>query len=470
MHPYGYSIACALLLAGCAGAPRENAFMEVQHQVSARDDITVQWRQDAAAQAAADAEIKRLLAQPLGQAEAVQLALLGNRRLQAEYERLGLAQADLMQAGLLSNPSFGWSRQEGGDITKTVWGIEFDVLGLLLRAPRLDIEQQRLRHVQLSVAQAVLQHARATRKAWVEAVAAQQDADFMARIAELAAVESELGRRQRDAGNLSRRDALRQQAFHQENLMALARAKQLAAGARERLARLLGIDAGEWRLPERLPPLPAALPALENLEAQGLRQRIDLQLAQQEAETLAAGLKLTRDARWINLFDLGVETEKSTGERRITGPTLRIELPVFDQGQARISRQEALYRQSEAHLYALAVEARSEIREGADTVRTQYAVARDVRDRLLPLRRGIVEESTLHYNGMLIGVYELLADARLQIEAVQTDIAATRDFWLALADLQMTAGGKLPEWPASEAPKGAAENQKPINHGEHGGH
>lgn len=462
--------ACALLLAGCATTPREDAFAEVRKQVSLRDEVALEWRQGGAGEAAADAGIKRLLSQPLGQAEAVQVALLGNRRLQAAYERLGVAEAELVQAGLLRNPVFGWSRQEGGDITKTVWGVEFDFLGLLLRAPRQEIERQRLRHEQLNVAEVILRHANAARKAWVEAVAAQQDADFMARIAELAEVESQLGQRQRDAGNLSRRDALRQQSFHRENVIALAHARQAAAGARERLARLLGIESGAWRLDVRLPPLPTALPNLDDLPDRGLRQRLDLQLAQQEVDTMAAGLRITRDTRWINLFDLGVETENTTGERRITGPTLRFELPVFDQGQARISRQEALYRQSEAHLYALAVEARSEISEGVQTVRTRHAVAREVRDGLLPLRRGIVEESTLHYNGMLIGVYELLADARMQIEAVQSDIAATRDFWLAVADLQLAAGGQLPELSGAASPVETPENHTEIKHDAHTNH
>lgn len=450
----------AALLAGCASVPRDAGFSDVKQSVSARLGENIAWRQGGAADAEVDAQVQAALAQPLTADAAVRIALLNNRSLQAEYEELGIAQADLVQAGLLRNPSFGWSRQEGGDITKTTWGLEFDFIGLLLRGPQSKVEKMRFEHVRLRVAQAVLKHATETRKAWYEAVAFAQDASFMEKVADLASTEGELAERQRKAGNLSRRDALRQQAFTEETEIALASARQQAYLARERLNRLMGVwgeDTG-WTLPERLPELPDAQPAFDHIEAYGLRQRLDVQMAQKEAEAFAAGLGLTRSTRFINVFDLGVETEKSTGERRITGPTLRLELPIFDQGQARISRQEAQYRQSEARLYAAAVDARSEMREAWQRTATAYLAAQRVRDRLLPMRRQLVEQSTLHYNGMLIGVYELLADAREQVATVQNHIAATRDFWLALADLQLAVGGKLPQ----EIRAGAGQPGQPM--------
>lgn len=440
------SLLLLVLLAGCATVPRDAGFADVQQRVQERLGERVEWQRGGEEDAAVASRIATLLQAPLSVDAAVQVALLNNRGLQAEYEELGVAQADLVQAGLLRNPAFSWSRQEGGGITKTKWGLELDFLGLLLAAPKQRLENIRFEHTRLRVAQAVLRHALDTRKAWYAALAAEQSVGFMTQVADLAGAEVELGERQRKAGNLSRRDALRQQAFAAETAAALARARETAFAARERLNRLMGVwgdDAG-WKLPARLPELPAAAPAFDSLEAYGLRQRLDVQMAQKEAEALAAGLHLTRNTRFINVFDLGVETEKSTGEKRITGPTLRLELPIFDQGQARISKQEAQYRQSEARLYALAVDARSEMREGYQRAVTAYAMAKQQRDVLVPLRRQIVEQSTLHYNGMLIGAYELLADARAQIDAVQGHIAATRDFWMALAELQMAVGGRLP--------------------------
>ena len=52
------------------------------------------------------------------------------------------------------------------------------------------------------------------------------------------------------------------------------------------------------------------------------------------------------------------------------------------------------------------------------------------------LRKRISDENLLLCNGMLIGVFELLADARDQGSAVMPSIEATRDFWIADANLE----------------------------------
>lgn len=444
-----YRIFLGLLLvtlAGCASVPGDAGFADVQADLAQRLDETVEWRRDGVEDAEVDGRVKQLLAQPLTVDAAVQVALLNHRGLQAEYEELGVAQADLVQAGLLRNPVLGWSRQEGGGLTKTVLGVEVDFLGILLAAPQKRIEDIRFRHAKLRVSQAVLRHAAETRKGWTEALAAEQAAGFLAQVSELADAEAELGSRQRKAGNISQRDWLRQQAFAAETGVELARARQTAFAAREKLNRLMGLwgEQTAWQLPPRLPEMPEKLPQYADLESYGISQRLDVRQAQVEAEAFSAALGLTRDSRFIHVLDLGVETEKNSGEKRITGPTLRLELPIFDQGQARLSRQQALYRQSEQRLYEVAVSARSEIREAWQRAATAHRAARHARDVLVPLRRRIVEESTRHYNGMLIGVYELLADAREQVSAVQKEIDASRDYWMALADLQMAVGGKLP--------------------------
>ncbi|WP_315631123.1 hypothetical protein, partial [Escherichia coli] len=78
-----------------------------------------------------------------------------------------------------------------------------------------------------------------------------------------------------------------------------------------------------------------------------------------------------------------------------------------------------------------AVQANSRVREQYSAYRTAYDLARHYRDEIVPLRKTIAEENVLRYNGMLIGVFELLADAREQITSVSQAIDAQRDFWLA---------------------------------------
>jgi outer membrane protein TolC len=82
------------------------------------------------------------------------------------------------------------------------------------------------------------------------------------------------------------------------------------------------------------------------------------------------------------------------------------------------------------------------VREAYVAYRSAWDIARHHRDEIVPLRQRIQEENVLRYNGMLIGVFELLADARAQIASVHAAIDALRDFWIAQADLEMALVGK----------------------------
>ena len=98
--------AAVLIIGGCAGAPRDGGFWEVSRTIAERIGHDVRWNTGSADDATAAAAVGDLLARELTAADAVQVALLNNGRLQAALEDLGVAQADLVQAGLLRNPVF----------------------------------------------------------------------------------------------------------------------------------------------------------------------------------------------------------------------------------------------------------------------------------------------------------------------------------------------------------------------------
>ena len=100
--------------------------------------------------------------------------------------------------------------------------------------------------------------------------------------------------------------------------------------------------------------------------------------------------------------------------------------------------------------------AASHVRQGYGAYRDAYDIARHYRDEVVPLRKAIADEMLLKYNGMLIGVFELLADARTQMASVNGYIDALRDFWIARADLDMALVGK-PSLSASSGVEMAAE-------------
>jgi len=130
------------------------------------------------------------------------------------------------------------------------------------------------------------------------------------------------------------------------------------------------------------------------------------------------------------------------GERRSRGYEISLEVPLFDWGGARVAHAEATYMQSLNLLAAAAVNAGSEARESYQDYQASYELARHYRDVVIPLRQKISEETLLRYNGMLLSVFELLADAREQAAAVNNTIIALKEFWIADANLDAALVGK----------------------------
>jgi outer membrane protein TolC len=437
------AIVCATLLGGCATFAPDAGFDGVQTAVRERLPQDVVWARDDAAREAAQARVDALLAQPLTADAAVQIALLNNAGLQARFNELGIAEADWVAAGRLPNPGFSIGRLTRGSEVEWERSLHLDLARLLTMPMRAGIEQRLYEQTRRALVLDVLRLAADARKAWVTAVAAAQSAQYQRQAMDAAEAGADLARRMAEVGNWSRLRQAREQAFYADAAVALARAEQARLQTRERLARVLGLAAADRvQLPDRLPDLPASLPPLADVEQGAMQSRIDLRMTQIEAEALAKNLGLSRRTRFINVFELGVINNSSNEEPNQRGYEISFELPLFDWGQARVAKAEARYRQVLERARETAVNARSEVREAYGLRQGQYAVARHLRDEVLPLRQRISEENVLRYNGMLIGVFELLADARLQIASVNAAIEAQRDFWLADADLQMALAGK----------------------------
>jgi len=247
-------------------------------------------------------------------------------------------------------------------------------------------------------------------------------------------------------GNWSKLAQMREQAFYADATAQFARAQQSAVAEREQLTRLLGLwgSGTQFTLPARLPDLPAAPFEPTDAERTAMERRLDVQMAKLDAESVAKSLGLTKATRFVNVLEVGYTNESETGERRKNGYEIELELPLFDWGTARVARAETQYRQALARTAAIAVNARSEVRETYAAYRTAYDLAKHYRDEIVPLRRRIADENVLRYNGMQIGVFELLADAREQVGSVNAAIEATRDYWLAETTLQLALAGKSP--------------------------
>jgi outer membrane protein TolC len=434
----------AVLLAGCASFSADGGFSAVEQATRERIGKDVRWVRSEGDQAAIDRRVGELLGQPLSVDDAVQLALLNNRGLQASFHELGISEADLVQAGRLPNPGFSFGRSTRGDEIELERGLHLNLARLLAMPLLQQVESRRFAQAQGMAALGVLSLAADTRKAWVQAVATQESTRYSAQVMQAAEASAELARRMAQVGNFNKLQQAREQSFYADAALNLARAQQAQLSARERLTRLLGLwgTQGAFRLPERLPDLPASPKDLPDIERLALSQRLDVQGARLLTEQTARNLGLTRTTRFVNVLELGLVRNSSNEEPTQKGWEIGFEIPLFDWGGARVAKAEAIYMQAVHRAAETAINARSEVREAYGAYRSAWDIAKHHRDEIVPLRQRIAEENLLRYNGMLIGVFELLADARTQIASVNAALDAQRDFWLAQADLDMALVGK----------------------------
>ena len=443
-------VAFATLLAcvGCASTSPEPAFKDVSQLVLQRSGQRVRWNQAGAEDAQVARAVKDLLARELTSDAAVQVALLNNPRLLATYEELSIGQADVVQAGLLKNPVFGariTAAERDALDPNLVFDVTQDFLGVLLLPARKKIAETQLEEVKLRVADQILDLAAEVRSALYTAVGAMQVLAMRRAVRDAALVAAELAKSQADVGNLSDlAQATEQGLFEQVDLDA-ARSEGDVVAARERLTRLMGVwgPSAAFRIPERLPDLPADEVSLTHLESAAVAQRLDLLAAKKEVEATGYALSLVQSSRWVGALDVGVEGARLRDGNVAVGPSASVELPIFDQRQAAIARLEAQLRASEHRYAARAIDIRSAVRGARERVVLARSIVERFRTTLVPLRERIVALAQQQYDAMLLGVYELLLAKQNEVNAYREYIEATRDYWLARSDLERAVGGRL---------------------------
>jgi len=421
---------------------------DLRSTIEQRTGKQVEWQRDTGASDQIREAIRALLRRMLSADAAVQVALLNNRELQATFEEIGIAHADLIEAGLLKNPIFAGDARfpnrspSGTDIEMSIAQEFFDLLVIPLRKK---VAAAQLMKTKLRVGDAILKLAAEVKTAFYELQAEQQLLGRLKAINETDATAVELAQRQHEAGNINDLDLANQQATYSQSKLDIAETTASIRAGREKLNRLMGTwgDDTAWKIDDKLSELPAADVAQRRLESLAINQRLDLAATKVEIGALVGSLGITKTYRYIGSVEFGVDTEKETDGQRVTGPTWQLELPIFNRGQGRIAKLQAQLRQAERRLESEAVAIRAEVREARDRLIAKRDLTTYYRDELLPGRKKILELTLTHYNAMLKSPYDLLLAKQNEILAERSYIGALRDYWIARADLERAVGGRL---------------------------
>ena len=447
-------IACAaiiLTLAGCASVNFDQAITDTNQSAAAFTGGKLALSQTAEQNAARSKLASELLSKPLSSDDAVQLSLANSPAVQTLLAQSWAEMSAANQAGRIANPLFKFERITFKDELELGRILSFGLLDLLTLPRRQAIAQSQIAQAKVQLSANVVEQVTQTRQAWVRAVASGQVLQYASQINTTAEASAELAKRMQQVGNFNKLQRARQQVFYADSVAQLAAAQHGALAAREQLARQLGLtdaQAQMLKLPERLPDLPKDARAPGVVSSAASDQRLDVQLArgQLDAAGKTQGLNLLTSLIDVELdinrsttFDNGGGTGQAFAKR---GYELGIRLPIFDWGNAKRDAMNARSLAAANRYESTVRSATSQLRESYSAYRTAYDVARHYRDEIVPLRKTMADENLLRYNGMLIGVFELLADTRDQISSVVTAINAYQQFWLADAALSASVTGK----------------------------
>jgi len=434
-----------LLLGGCSTVSQNNAFGEIVSETRTRGIENLHWIKTPQEAASINKSVHGLLSSPLTQKNAVRIALINNRSLQKSYEKIGITQSELVQAGLMSNPLLGYKIGHSGSATEATIGIEMAFLDLVWIPMRQKLAGLELAKTQWEVGDEILKTVRDTKQSYIEVRILQEKVDMYVPILKSHEASVQLAIRQNTAGNLSKRDFLKIQDAYEHARMEAMEMKRENAKAREALNRLLGLYGSQtkYTLSRKPLPLPRKKLKIEGLENKAIADRLDMRAAIVATDYAAAQAGYAQKTHLLSEITVGAERETVTQASALNSFGIAIPIPLFDLGQGRISKTQALYNQSIHHLYETAVNIRSEVRQKYAQWRYSYDKANEYDRVIVKINQQILEETQLYYNGMLDGIYELLEDQRRVVETKIEALEALGELHKAQADLEYTIGGKL---------------------------
>ncbi|HEY3497491.1 MAG TPA: TolC family protein [Polyangiaceae bacterium] len=442
------TLALALLyplsLSGTACVSERAGYDDVRRTTAARLQKDVRWHA-VDAQGSSSARTRELLARPLDAESAVQVALLNNAGLQAGFEDLGEARAELVAALALPNPTVDASLRFHGEGPASIelHALE-SISGLLLVPAKNGAASRSFDAARAGVVGKILDLALEVKLAFYAYQAAAERLELERQVLGATRAAFDMAQRLHDAGNVTELALASEQAFYEESRVAFARAEAETASQREALTALLGVGhAAAWRAEQRLPQAAPVDELLQDFERRALVKSLDLEIVRLRYEAAAKKANVARFEGIVPELSAGVAAEREGTEWSV-GPAVALEIPIFDQGQAEVDAALSEMRRERKLHTETATRLRGTTRALAARLRAAAESAEFYRLTLLPLRARIVEQMGLEVNVMNAGLFQLLQSKRELVQASQAYVELLLEYWSERARAEQLLLGRQP--------------------------
>lgn len=430
---------------GCQRVTREGAFSDVRTNVSQRLSKEVRWNSISSAVHAE--QIQGMLSKELTVEDAVQIALLNNRALQADFEDIGIAHAELMQAGRLKNPRFDATFRppvSSGPAATVSLDLAQRLLDLIIMPLRKKVATAQFEAIKAQVTVSVLRLASQTKRAFFEAQAAEQMLEMRKSVVDATGASAYAAEKLRAAGNINLLNLNRERDQNDQARLDLAQAEVTIIENREQLNELMGLwgtDAATWKIGTRLPEIPASEIELADFEKRAIEQSVELEASRRNVEAFSRERGVADISPALSSLELGISAAREDSSIWHVGPSLALELPIFDLGGPRRARARGEIQKALEQHAALAITIRASVRAAAARLTKGREQAIFLRDQVLPRRQQIVNDTQKEFNTMQIGVFDLLLAKRDQIDAARQYVERLRDYWVARNGVELLGMG-----------------------------
>ncbi len=434
------------LCSACTRVPQADD-CKVSSLVQERITKHVHWKQGSKEDQEVQCCLDHLLQQDLNIDTTTQIALLNNPEIQANFEEIGIAQADLVQAGLFQNPIFeGFVRfpNRRSLKTNTELSVTQGFLDIFLIPLRKKVAATELEQAEYQVANVVLDLAFDVRETYYSLQAEQTKLNLLELLVEVTSASNLLAGQQRQAGNINDLELQSHTSEYLQAKLELSKTQNQIAHLRKELNTLLGLRPSQdnWHIPNELPELPGEEISKETLHALALSQRLDLANARLEIKRI---FEMGATKEWWTYMDasVGISGERDTDGARVLGPTFFAALPFFDHGQADRARLFSMLKQREHQLQALEIDVLSEVTRSLNQLLINRTRVTIFNKEFMPLQAKIIATSQNFYNVMGLSGYKLLHNKQQELQAKIEYTMALKEYWVTRVELDRALGGTV---------------------------
>ena len=422
----------------------------VRHESLSRTGNTLLWQQTTEDHELTNRFVAKLLKNGLTREEAIRISLLNNQMLQATLESLGIAQADVVQAGLYSNPTLGALFRfptNGANGTNTDIDVLFRISDLWNVPLRRKVAEVDALQITQLVIQEILHTAAAARDTFDELLLQKAMYQFMSANVDLFQTTVEELRVRFHAGLVNELDIYLAENVLYEGQVTLAQIKSNLITARARLEETLGLNPLahlSFEIKGNLENMPIRLLSTDQAWTFAKQHRIDLHLNHLQISQTRRLLDLQK-ARIFGDVGLGGNYTRELDATKGAGPLLVLQIPIFNQNQGGIARAEFQLRQAEKQLEATELAAKQEIQSLLGELKFHETHAQLFRDKMLVAQQKALSYVERFYSTMQLNSIFLIEARRRILSTQRGYFQALRAYRRTESRLQVALGGMLPK-------------------------